>query len=393
MVRVSCTTKFHSFALAEQLFKHGLLAKFHTLYFSKANGIYRNFHRRVDNEAIPTSHVETSPFFLPIFYLWKDNFKRCDAFDKLIAKRIQKDNDMYSVFIGWSGLSLHTARAAKQQGKVIIIERGSSHIQFQNELLIEEYARFGIKFSIDNRFIEKELEEYDLADYVSIPSTFVLKSFLQNRISADKLIKNPYGCSPFFSNKSTDVKQHKFRILYLGSVTIRKGLVYLFEAILALQKVVPATSVEFWIVGSIDNEMKDTFCKYFQPNWKYFGHVNHYDLPRILSDCDVAVQPSLEEGLSMVIPQLLSCRVPVIATTNTGGEDVIVEGVNGFIVPIRDALCIKDRLLFLFDNPIILGEMKHNCTSAKNNDLSWDGYGNRYASFLRNINPTKSNQE
>jgi glycosyltransferase involved in cell wall biosynthesis len=63
-----------------------------------------------------------------------------------------------------------------------------------------------------------------------------------------------------------------------------------------------------------------------------------------MRDSDVLVFPSLFEGFGLVILEAMSQGVPVITTPNTGGVDVIQEGVDGFIVPIRSAEAIVDRV-------------------------------------------------
>ncbi len=386
MVVLSCSSKFHAFALAEQLARHQLLLKFHTLFFSQKNSFYRRFHDRKDHEIIPVALVETFPIFLPIYFLWKDYYKRANFYDKLVAKRLKYSVQDYSVFIGWSSLSYYSALEAKKCGKTVIIERGSSHIAYQNDILIEEYNRFGIDFSIDERIIEKELLEYELADFISIPSKFVLDSFISKGFSKQKLIVNQYGSGNIFRSPNIIRKASStFRILYLGSATIRKGLIYLFQALKLLQHSISLNSFEFWIIGSINNELKSTISEYSEVNWRFFGHINHYDLPDLIAQCDVAVQPSIEEGLSMVIPQLLSCGVPVIATTNTGGEDVVIHGVNGFIVPIRNPIALKEKLEYCFGNPQALSEMKEHAMRLSLQNCTWEMYGDRYSDFLNTI--------
>ena len=389
MVELSCPSKFHSFALAEQLARFNHLTCFHTLYFSQINRFFSKFHHRLDLEEIPKHLVKTFPVYLPIYYLWKDNFRRSEFYDYLVSRRLKGSIDS-QFFIGWSSFSFKSAVQAKKDGKIVIIERGSTHINFQNQILKEEYSRFGINFTIDPRIIEKELQEYELADFVSVPSKFVQSSFITEGFCQDKLFLNNYGSSKFFTVSTSQRRALKssFKILYLGSLTIRKGLIYFFEAIKAFNLKVSSKLFEVWIIGSVAPEIKECLADFVQLNWKIFGHINHYELPNLLAQCDVAVQPSIEEGLSMVIPQLLSSGVPVIATTNTGAEDIIINGYNGFIVPIRDSPAISNHLLYLFENRTKLVEMCNNAHSLGVDEYSWENYGKRYSEFLVKLTTT-----
>jgi glycosyltransferase involved in cell wall biosynthesis len=115
------------------------------------------------------------------------------------------------------------------------------------------------------------------------------------------------------------------------------------------------------------------------------GHIDHYQLPDILATCDVGVQPSVEEGLSMVIPQMMACGVPVIITPNTGGQNIVNDGVNGFVVPIRDATEIRNKITWSFDHPRELETMKQNAAASIQDNFTWDAYGSRYHQFLKKL--------
>lgn len=382
MVTVSCAGKFHAFALAEQLERHHMLSYLLTTYAYQKNTMMRKLAGRVDKENIPTEKLKTH---LPVAFgmkLHRDDHMWNDLFDNWAATKTGNPNNG-KVFIGWSGMSLKAMRKAKAAGKITILERGSSHIEYQDRILHDEFKKFGVDFHVDKRTIEKELIEYEEADYISIPSTFVKNSFLEMGVSEKKLVQNPYGTSSHFKKVEVEKKDDKFRILYMGSLLIRKGLVYLFEALNQLN--IPKDKFEAVFLGKVDDEIKSTVEKYSQSNWKFLGHMNHYELPKYISGCDVAVQPSLEEGLSMVMPQMMACGVPLIATTNTGGEDVIEEGKTGFVIPIRNPEAIAEKIEYLYHNPDKLAEMKTAAGATSSRDISWNAYGDRYADFIRKI--------
>ena len=85
----------------------------------------------------------------------------------------------------------------------------------------------------------------------------------------------------------------------------------------------------------------------------------------------------------MIIPQIMGCGVPVITTTNTGGTDLIKEGINGFILPIRSPQSITEKLEMLYNNPNLLERMKENANDG--NHYSWDSYGERYNNFINSL--------
>lgn len=380
MIRISCSVKVHAFHLAEQLDRHGLLNRFYTIYHQKKNPLVARFNARKDAEQIALSHLKTFPWLAVYMRLVKDSFRTNSLFDLQVARALKNDPD-FKALICWSGMSIESLRQAKRDGKKVVLERGSSHIGFQILLLEEEYARWGFRFARDNRVIDQELEEYELADYITIPSEFVRDTFLQKGITDKKLFKNNFGSNNYF--KPTKPKHEKFTILYLGSLSLRKGLPYFFKA-LHLLDLDPA-AYEVWFVGTVQHEIQMMLPSYSRSNWKFFGHVNHYQLPDVISPCSVAVHPSLEEGLSMVIPQLMSCGVPVIATTNTGGADIIQDGQNGFIVPIRSPEAIAEKIAMLFHDQEKLAALQERAQQFGQSFGTWNNYGDRYAHFLQTI--------
>ena len=60
------------------------------------------------------------------------------------------------------------------------------------------------------------------------------------------------------------------------------------------------------------------------------------------------VHPSLQENYGLVVPEALTYGLPVIVTENTGAKDLIKEGVNGFIIPIRDAEALKEKIRYYY---------------------------------------------
>jgi glycosyltransferase involved in cell wall biosynthesis len=108
----------------------------------------------------------------------------------------------------------------------------------------------------------------------------------------------------------------------------------------------------------------------------------------LYGQADVFVMASVEEGLAMVIPQALACGLPVICTTHSGGDDLVRDGVNGFVVPIRDPHALAERLAALRDDPDLLSRMKRAAVESVAHGRSWRDYGlaiaTRYRALVTN---------
>ena len=256
----------------------------------------------------------------------------------LNARRLIDNND---VFIGWSGSSLEALIAARAAGKITILERGSSHCNEWRALMREENSRFGQDFDEMPFFWQRELLEYELADYISIPSSFVQDSFLRQGVPEEKLLVNPYGVdlSAFRKLEKTD---DTFRVINVGGFNLRKGSHYLLQAFTELN----LQDAEFWHVGSVSPEMQPIIEKFANDNCTFHGHQPQDQLYKFYSQASVFALASIEEGMAMVQCQAMACGLPLICTTNTGGADLIGgEGHAGYVVPIRDVEALKARIL------------------------------------------------
>lgn len=381
---VSCSGKFHAFALVEQLQKNGFDVKLYTSFSSIKNNFFKRFVSRLDKELIDKTNIKTNILIAIGLKLFPNHsFVLNNLFDRWVSRSLKKQN--YDVFIGWSGMSLYSIRQVKKSGKLAIVERGSSHIEYQNEILVEEYAKFGIAFSIDKRVIKKELAEYDEADYISIPSNFVYTTFIDKNIKGNVILLNQYGVQLNHWKRDVNIKSssEKLRIVYLGTLSFQKGLQYLFSALNILES--KHIDHEMHFIGSIDKDFKTFLDRSIKDNWLFYGHIPQHNLIDIIQNFDIAIQPSLQEGLSMVLAQLLASNIPVISTTNTGGMEFINDGINGFIIPIRDSEAIAEKIQIINADRKLLHQMKIEAKRSVMNGFTWDDYGDRWKSNLSRI--------
>jgi glycosyltransferase involved in cell wall biosynthesis len=103
-----------------------------------------------------------------------------------------------------------------------------------------------------------------------------------------------------------------------------------------------------------------------------------------MAEHDVLVFPSLAEGFGLVITEALSRGLPVITTPHTGGPDFMVDGREGFIVPIRDPDAIAERLARLAEDRDLLAAMSEAAleTAWRN---SWQGYEERIVQIVAGV--------
>ena len=373
--------RFHAFDLAQQLEKRGYLLNIITSYpiwkvnkkfYLKKKKIISIFFKELVERLILKLRLENYFGFI-FFYLNK-------YFEYFASKRVDYKNT--TIIVGWAGFSYTTFKKAKNYNIIKILERGSCHIQFQSEILAEEYKKFNLEYKVDYKSIKSELDEYFLADYISVPSQFAKQSFLDKGFKEEKIILTPYGVNQtdFFPKEKKD---NVFRFISVGSCSIRKGTLYTLQAFDELN--LPNT--ELILLGTISSEIIP-FIKKYKKNKriKFFGNVNQNKLVNFYNNSDVFLISSIEDGFAMVIVQALACGLPVICTKNSGGSELIVNGHNGYVIPIRDVVLLKNYMNKLYRNPQNLLSLKKNLIFNKN--LSWNNYGDKIEIIYKSVSKT-----
>lgn len=368
-VSVAVRQKFHGFQLAQQLEKNNCLNYLFTSLYGKVLGKDNSVGYTIDPKKIKTNIISA----IYTYGLNNNGYYSDDLFGKWVANKIEYED----LIVTWGIQALPIIEKASKKNIKVALERGSAHVIEQRDILLAEYAALGIDSKhLENSFsakrMERELLEYDQADIISIPSSFVKKSFLKHGIAAEKLFMNPYGvnlqdftCQP--------IAHSPFRIIYTGSISIRKGIHYLLKAFCRLN----LKNSELWLVGKADKEIKPILAKYSHPNIFVFDAVPQKELSEFYNKCDVFSICSIEEGLAMVQAQAMACGLPVICTTNTGGDDLIEEGKEGFILPIRDVKAIEEKIEYLYCYRTECRAMGKNAAEKVESNFTWDDYGKR----------------
>lgn len=263
-------------------------------------------------------------------------------FDRWVARQITRQD----VVVALSGRGLATLRRAGELGALPVCDRGSTHIQHQDEILGEEFATWGIPYGgIDPRGVQRELAEYETAKLITVPSSYCAQTFLDRGIPPDKVVVVPYGVdAALFQPGRNQRIQGGFRLLFVGQLTLRKGLPYLLAAARRLSRTIPG--FELWLVGDPDPELRRMLAEDPAP-WTLLGRVSRRRLAQLYQQATAFILPSIEEGLPTVLMQAMATGLPIVATINSGAGDLIEDGLQGFLIPARSSELIEERILSL----------------------------------------------
>ena len=279
------------------------------------------------------------------------------------------------VVVGNYSVSLKLFRRAKLHGQRTVLNYPIAHHAYARALLQEEAEREpSFADSLISQIPSEELAEqldYEcaLADQILLGSSFARESFLSNGFSRKQLVTIPYGVdvsSRFTPGPRSERREKTFRILFAGQVTQRKGITYLFDA----YRQIRGLGTELMIAGRlIGGELA---YKPFRNLFRHVGDLANSALPDFYRSGDVLVLPTLIDGMGLVVLEAMACGLPVIVSPN-GPGDIVRDGVDGFIVPIRDSRAIADKLELLRSDEQLRQQMGF---SARQRSLqfTWDRY-------------------
>lgn len=294
-----------------------------------------------------------------------------------------KDSDIF-LFYRTTGVLTAEKLKTRDIGTICIVEEVNSHVLSAHETILDEYKRLGFKPSeyLHTYDTRKRLDSYQLSDYILCPSTFAKDSFIAHGFSKDKIIVNHYGMPKrsLHSTKELASYNDEFRILFVGQINIRKGLHYLIEAF----KIVKHPKKRLIVVGPA-TKITGIERTSIPPHVQFTGVLKGADLESVYSTSSVFVLPSIEEGMALVQGEALSYGLPVIATTNTGSQDIFTDGVHGFIVEPCNPKAIADALQKLIDVPSLHEAMRHNAAQLSSSFGSWDKSVNNLASQFTRV--------
>ncbi|MCX6967513.1 MAG: glycosyltransferase family 4 protein [Verrucomicrobia bacterium] len=294
------------------------------------------------------------------------------SLDRNVARRVARGKGIAAVYCYEDGASQAFA-AAKARGMKCLYDLPigywrAAHPIYEEEMEREPQWAATLTGTLDSaEKLARKDEELSLADAVFVASSFTKKTIERAPCAKNKPVHViPYG-SPFTPPPAMARTGGKLKVLFVGGLGQRKGLSYLLKAVDLL-----GSQVELTLVGNkTTNDCAPLNEALRRHRW--IPTLPHSEVLREMSRNDVFVFPSLFEGFGLVILEAMSQGLPVITTENTAGPDLIQEGESGFIVPIRSAQAIAEKLDLLLRDSRLLSAMK---TAARETALrhTWGQY-------------------
>jgi alpha-maltose-1-phosphate synthase len=276
-----------------------------------------------------------------------------------------------------------TFRIAKERGILCLYDLPIMFYRMSRDIQIEEAERFpelasALQAAKEPAWkIERKEQEVKLADRIFVASSITQKSLLDFGIKPEKISMIPYG-APLDYFHPQPKPDKAFRAIYVGRLEPRKGIHYLLKAWQSLQ----LKQAELLLVGI--NEFPAGWLEQYRDTFRYISSVPHASLNEYYSSANVLVFPSLVEGFGLVLLEAMACGIPVITTANTAGPDIVTDGVEGFIIPIRDVEALQEKLEWCYRHPQELAQMGQ-AARQRAEQLTWSLYRQKLASEVKQL--------
>jgi glycosyltransferase involved in cell wall biosynthesis len=306
-----------------------------------------------------------------------------------LSKKMQQDADrfqgIYSFFMG----SLEGFELMPDKVKILDI------IHLPHFFLIPhlqaEFEKFSDWITVKNMYqdgadefiLKRESQELELADIILCPSELV-KEVVENNIPQKKsqvhlsyypvpMWVDNYIQTNISRNKNFSQGNEPLKILFAGTLNLRKGIQYLLPALRSLKGI----NFEAKIVGSID--ITEEKIAEYQDICEFTGSVSKSELAKLYSWADLFVFPSTAEGSAGVVYEAMSFGLPILTTKASGS--VVRDGLDGFVMSQVSVEEIAEKITIFHDNRDLLKQMSTN-SFERVNEFSWENSVSRYSNLI-----------
>lgn len=276
--------------------------------------------------------------------------------DKKVAQYIANNSSNIQGIYAYEDGALSSFQVAKQHGIYCLYDLPIGYWRSMRGLLsIEknkkpEWASTIIGFLDSANKLQRKEEELRLADHIFVASNFTKETLINYcPFPLNGIDVIPYGFPTINRNRTyMPFNGRKIKALFIGELSQRKGLSYLFESIQGLEE-----HIELTVIGK-GNINGCPVLKEALKKVNYIPSLPHDEVLRCMAEHDVFIFPSLFEGFGLVITEAMSQGTPVITTERTCAPDLITHDKDGWIVKAGETAPIRELLEKFIQHPEIL---------------------------------------
>jgi alpha-maltose-1-phosphate synthase len=311
---------------------------------------------------------------------------RAAVFDRAVARRLHPG---LGAVVGYSSTAQRTFVAARRLKVPTVLDYPIPPWQVVERLMSEEerlapaYAPT-LQGHYFERWRKRRMDaEVALADRLIMLSTYHQRTFESIGVDPERMFIAPLCVDTELFTPAPEPPDGTFRIAFVGQITQRKGISYLVEGFRRAE----LADAELMFIG---RPIGPAAPWIHEPRVRHVPPVPRFMLPEILRTAHVTALPSIIEGFGATTLEGMACGLPAIVSENSLAHDVIEDGVEGWVVPIRDPDAIADRLRRLYDDRNLQREMSR-AARAKAEQYPWGRYGEAMLEGLEPLlNPARA---
>lgn len=169
---------------------------------------------------------------------------------------------------------------------------------------------------------------------------------------------------------------------YAGNTRIWQGVDFLIDTFRKLEN-----SGRFRLVLLLSDRKGYDSASF--PGVEVYGPVEHEEVPKFLTDCDILVIPRPDTPVTRIsfpskIPEHLAMGKAIIAANTGDANEVIEDGVNGLLYPPGDQLALLERIERCASDLSLRTRLGHEA-ATRAQDLSWEKLGQRFVDILLKV--------
>jgi glycosyltransferase involved in cell wall biosynthesis len=304
--------------------------------------------------------------------------------DAVVAHRLKRLRGKVDIIHAWPLGSLRTLQAAKELGIPTVLERANAHTRYGYEVVRKECERIGVplpkgqEHEYNEEILRIEEAEYQAATKLLCPSDFVVRTFIDQGFSPNKLLRHIYGYDPkrFYPGTEKRKSAGGLKAVFVGLCAVNKGLHFALEA--WLNSGAEKTG-QFLIAGEfIPGYREKLNAMLSHPSVRVLGQRD--DVPELMRDSDVMILPSLAEGFGLVCAEAMgSGSVPLVSDACT---DVCVHLRNSLVHKVGDVRTLGEHIAMLDQNRDLLSKLRDGALASAPG-CTWDQAGIRLVEAYR----------
>ena len=250
------------------------------------------------------------------------------------------------LLLGAASSSLATGRTAQRMGGTFVLDRACPDIRVQQQMMVEEARKVGSTFRANTPwYIERQVEEYERADFILSPSDYSRRSFPEH-------LRKKVVLAPLYGRSKVSLRVPKpsgstFVLGVVGGQPLRKGYLYLLQAWKELA--LPNAQLK---IRSSDAIYSFPLLKQLMaelPNVQIVSYVP--DISMFYGECDAFILPSVDDGFGMALFEAMANGVPSIATRNCGASELLMPERDCLLIDAFSVEQIKEAVLRLYTSP------------------------------------------